>query len=176
MSTKQKQSKISFGGSKQPVDPTWEHCKVVIPGNKILLTCNYCGKKYHGGIYRMKHHLAQTKNNVAICKEVTPEVKQFFIAYIQKLENDKEKCEESGDQNGDEDELGTREKLMRDALKGTKTPNTLSTYFKKPKRDDACKAIFNNKYFNRMLNVVGEFGKGLNPPSMHEVRSQICRR
>ncbi|RZC49750.1 hypothetical protein C5167_018179 [Papaver somniferum] len=92
--------------------------------------------------------LAQYENNVAICKEVTPEVKQFFIAYIQKLENDKEKCEESGDQNGDEDELGTREKLMRDALKGTKTPNTLSTYFKKPERDDACKAICD--FFMRM--------------------------
>ncbi|KAI3877771.1 hypothetical protein MKX03_019211 [Papaver bracteatum] len=182
MSTKQKQSKISFGGSKQPIDPTWEHCKVVNAGNKKFLTCNYCGNKYHGGVYRIKHHLAQTKNNVAMCKEVTQEVKKLFLDYIQKFENDKEKCEELGDLNG-EDELGTREKLMRDALKGTKTPNTLSTYFNKPKRDDACMAIcdffyanalpfnvVNIKYFKRMLNVVGEFGKGLKPPSMHEIR------
>ncbi|KAI3845209.1 hypothetical protein MKX03_024867 [Papaver bracteatum] len=182
MSTKQKQSKISFGGSKQPVDPTWEHCKVVNPYNKKFLTCNYCGNKYHGGVYRIKHHLAQTKNNVAMCKEVTPEVKKFFLDYIQKFENDKEKCEELGELNV-EDELGTNEKLMRDALKGTKTPNILSNYFKKPKRDDACMAIcdffyanalpfnvVNIKSFKKMLNVVGEFGKGLKPPSMHEVR------
>ncbi|KAI3845230.1 hypothetical protein MKX03_024888 [Papaver bracteatum] len=148
MSTKQKQSKISFGGSKQPVDPTWEHCKVVNPGNKFFLTCNYCGNKSHGGVYRIKHHLAQTKNNVAMCKEVTPEVKKFFLDYIQKFENDKEKCEELGELNV-EDELGTNEK------------------------DDACMAIcdffyvnalpfnvVNIKSFKKMLNVVGEFGKG----------------
>ncbi|KAI3958563.1 hypothetical protein MKW92_034716 [Papaver armeniacum] len=169
--SKQRQSKISFGGSKQPVDPTWEHCKVVTGGKKTVLTCNYCGNKYSGGVYRMKQHLAQTKKDAAMCKEVPPE-----------FENDKEKCEELGDLNG-EDELGTREKLMRNALDGTKTPKTLSTYFKKPKREDACMSIcdffyanalpfnlVNNKYFNRMLHMVGEFGKGLKPPSMHEVR------
>ncbi|XP_026443690.1 uncharacterized protein LOC113343775 isoform X1 [Papaver somniferum] len=186
--SKQRQSKISFGGSKQPVDPTWEHCKVVTSGKKTVLTCNYCGSKYSGGVYRMKQHLAQTKKDAAMCKEVPPEVKQFLLSYIKKFENDKEKCEELGDLNG-EDELGTREKLMRNALDGTKTPNTLSTYFKKPKREDACMAIcdffyanalpfnlVNNKYFKRMLNMVGEFGKGLKPPSMHEVRVTNLRK
>ncbi|XP_026443692.1 uncharacterized protein LOC113343775 isoform X2 [Papaver somniferum] len=36
--SKQRQSKISFGGSKQPVDPTWEHCKVVTSGPRNLST------------------------------------------------------------------------------------------------------------------------------------------
>ncbi|RZC68416.1 hypothetical protein C5167_031655 [Papaver somniferum] len=91
--SKQRQSKISFGGSKQPVDPTWEHCKVVTGGKKTVLTCNYCGNKYSGGVYRMKQNLAQTKKDAAMCKEVPPEIKQFFLSYIKKFENDKEKCE-----------------------------------------------------------------------------------
>ncbi|KAI3864776.1 hypothetical protein MKX03_034988 [Papaver bracteatum] len=147
--SKQRQSKISFGGSKLLVDPTWEHCKVVTGGKKTALTCNYCGNKYSGGVYRMNQNLVQTKKDDVMFKEVPPEVKQFFLSHIKKFENDKEKCEELGDLNG-EDDLGTRENLMRNALDETKIPNTLSTYFKKPKREDACMAICDFFYANTL--------------------------
>ncbi|XP_026440013.1 uncharacterized protein LOC113338832 isoform X2 [Papaver somniferum] len=78
---------------------------------------------------------------------------------------------------------------MKDAFDRTKTPNTINSYYKKPGRDDACIAIcdffyanavpfnaVNDIYFKKMVNVIGEFGKGLKPPSMHEIRVTILKK
>ncbi|KAI3988058.1 hypothetical protein MKX01_011847 [Papaver californicum] len=101
----------------------------------------------------MKNQLAHTKKDVGICKNVLQEVKEFFVALIKKFKDSKEKFDDLADLNDEEDE------------------------------EDVCMAIcnflyanvvpfnvVNNNYFKRMLNVVGELGKGLKPPSMHEVR------
>ncbi|KAF8400142.1 hypothetical protein HHK36_013438 [Tetracentron sinense] len=59
-------------------DITWEHCITVRPNNKMLLKCNYCGQEYHGGVFRLKHHLARTRKNVKACTKNSEEVIQLF--------------------------------------------------------------------------------------------------
>ncbi|KAF8412004.1 hypothetical protein HHK36_004563 [Tetracentron sinense] len=59
-------------------DITWEHCTTVRPNNKMLLKCNYCGQEYHGGVFRLKHHLARTRKNVKACTKNSEEVIQLF--------------------------------------------------------------------------------------------------
>ncbi|KAI3848306.1 hypothetical protein MKX03_003074, partial [Papaver bracteatum] len=117
------------------------NCEAVDPGKRRhVLKCNYCGKDFSGGIFRIKNRLAHTRKDSSRCEKVPPEVKQLFISYINFFENNKEKCEESGALDG-EYELGVKEKLMKDVFDRTKTPNTINSYYKKPGKDDACIAI-----------------------------------
>ncbi|KAF8369944.1 hypothetical protein HHK36_032026 [Tetracentron sinense] len=59
-------------------DITWEHCTLVHPKNKMILKCNYCGQTYHGGVFRLKHHLARTHKNVKPCTQNSEENIQLF--------------------------------------------------------------------------------------------------
>ena len=47
-------------------DIGWEHATSV-GGSLKLVKCNYYGKIVHGGIIRMKHHLARVSGQVEAC-------------------------------------------------------------------------------------------------------------
>ncbi|KAJ1380002.1 hypothetical protein SESBI_46383 [Sesbania bispinosa] len=72
---------------KRETDITWSHCESV-PPHRLLVKCKYCSHSCWGGIARMKHHLAGTKENVIACPTVPEEVRQLFL----KLLDDKEKA------------------------------------------------------------------------------------
>ena len=63
------------GKTKQD-DPTWDHCVKVGDGKK--LQCKHCNNSYWGGVFRIKNHLAQTREDVAPCKNVPNEVRDVF--------------------------------------------------------------------------------------------------
>jgi hypothetical protein len=57
------------------LDPFWEYGEPTNPGNRQHLSCNLCGKKMSGGVYRLKYHLAKILGNeVEICPISSPEL------------------------------------------------------------------------------------------------------
>ncbi|KAF9599755.1 hypothetical protein IFM89_001701 [Coptis chinensis] len=100
-------------------DVTWKHCTKVGDGKKAKLKCNYCGKEYSGGNFRIKHHLAYTRENVVACAKVESGVKEFFFKL---LKENKMKKQLLGDEydGGDEERgaefVGEKRKLALDAF------------------------------------------------------------
>ena len=43
------------------------------PGNSQILLCKLCSKKMHGGVYRLKNHIAGISRNVSKCLKATKE-------------------------------------------------------------------------------------------------------
>lgn len=78
------------------VDIGWEHA-VAQNGDKKVPKCNYCGKVIHGGITRLKQHLAHISGEVAACTKVSKELMQLMQRHlaVSKVEKDnKEKKKE----------------------------------------------------------------------------------
>ena len=62
-------------------DIGWEHASS-FSGNRKLVRCNYCGKIVHGGIIRMKQHLAHVSGLVEACLKVPKEVSILLRKYL----------------------------------------------------------------------------------------------
>ena len=50
-------------------DIGWEHDTPVGVSRK-LVKCNYCGKQVHGGITRLKQHIAHVRSGGRICLSI----------------------------------------------------------------------------------------------------------
>jgi hypothetical protein len=176
---------------KKKQDEAWDHCEK-IGDNRLHIKCNYCKSMFWGGISRLKHHLVGTHKGVKACNKVTKEVREYFRGVLMgsEGEGDEEEVEIVNIEGGD-DAGKKKRKLMQDAMgplgalskEKTRQTTTLNTFYRKPDRDKVCAAIcqclyanalpFNlvkSPYFKKMLTVVGDFGKGLKPPSYHEAR------
>ncbi|KAJ1393922.1 hypothetical protein SESBI_34599 [Sesbania bispinosa] len=69
--------------AKKEVDITWQYCES-IPlilslhnPHKLQVKCKFCSHVCWGGIARMKHHLAGTRENVGACTSVPDEVREW---------------------------------------------------------------------------------------------------
>ena len=62
-------------------DIGWEHA-TPDGGDRRLAKCNYCGKVAHGGITRMKQHLAHISGQVEACPSVPKEVQQMIHKHL----------------------------------------------------------------------------------------------
>jgi len=74
---------------KKEIDITWNHCESV-PPHRLLVKCKYCSHTCWGGVARMKHHLAGTKENVIPCVSVSDDVKDVFLKLLEYKEKIKE--------------------------------------------------------------------------------------
>ena len=54
-------------------DIGWE-CAEPVGGSKRTMKCKYCGKVIHGGITRLKQHIAHISGQVEGCPRVSVEV------------------------------------------------------------------------------------------------------
>ncbi|KAL5580609.1 hypothetical protein UlMin_013051 [Ulmus minor] len=167
------------GKTKQD-DSTWDHCVKVGDGKKMQ--CKHCNNSYWGGVFRIKNHLAQTRKDVAPCKNVPNEVCDVFkqiLGESNKKEDDVVSCD-------GENERDLKTKMM---LGGKNRVNTLNTLWKKGDREGVCKDIcrflyanalpFNlvkSPYFKIMLESVASFGPGFKPPSYHEARCTLLKK
>lgn len=65
-------------------DVAWQHgSNVDDKPNKIK--CNYCHEVYSCGIFRFKHHLAGTHNDIEPCRAVPSEVRQQMLEIVNEL-------------------------------------------------------------------------------------------
>lgn len=69
---------MTSSGSKKS-DPAWEHGVQVNPTDRLKIQCKYCGVTRAGGVFRLKHHLAGTRQNVEPCPRVPEGVRVFFL-------------------------------------------------------------------------------------------------
>ncbi|KAJ1409033.1 Ribonuclease H-like superfamily [Sesbania bispinosa] len=166
---------------KRETDITWIHCESV-PPHRLLVKCKYCSHSCWGGIARMKHHLAGTKEHVIACPTVPEEVRQLFL----KLLDDKEKARESIQECFKEVDAqdasagkGTIESFAKKGKTTSMKQKTMNEMLKDREVliQDICKCIYGNALpfnlvrsplFSQMLKSVGEYGRGLKPPSYHE--------
>jgi len=73
-------------------DPGWKHCTMPDVTKKNSLRCNYCKGLYHGGITRIKLHLAKVpKSNVAKCGKVPSDVQKEMLKFLKGKANVRER-------------------------------------------------------------------------------------
>ncbi|KAJ1383830.1 hypothetical protein SESBI_43039 [Sesbania bispinosa] len=136
----------------------------------------------------MKHHLAGTKENVIACTSVPDDVREIFTKLLESREKKKDEnsleCfqevrnEDNGAKKGTMDSSVGKGKEGNSKVLKQKTMNAMLK-----DRDvviqEICNCIYGNALpfnlvrsplFIQMLKVVGEYGRGLKPPTYHEVR------
>jgi len=62
-------------------DIGWEH-GTPVGGSRKLVKCNYCGKQVHGGITRLKQHIAHVPGQVEGCLRVSKEISQIMRRHL----------------------------------------------------------------------------------------------
>ncbi|CAN0906390.1 hypothetical protein LINGRAHAP2_LOCUS24214 [Linum grandiflorum] len=77
--SKQLKRKRNAPGSRR--DPGWEYATDV-DGNSKKTKCKFCSKVFSGGIFRFKHHIAKTKENVEPCLSVPDDVKLKMLQLL----------------------------------------------------------------------------------------------
>ncbi|RWR88638.1 hypothetical protein CKAN_01766500 [Cinnamomum micranthum f. kanehirae] len=187
-------------------DLAWSYCSKVNPENHLNVRCNFCGKAMWGGVFRMKHHLARTKQNIKPCSQVDDDVANLLKKLLEDNKDEKEKKKDdmydigrSSDyyfQDNDEvieipQEKGKRKGTMDGFVVKGKNPkqSTLNHIWKKGDRESVVLAIcrffyanalpFNvvkSPFFAPMMEAVAAFGPGLKLPSYHEVRHTFLHK
>ncbi|CAN1310023.1 hypothetical protein LINPERPRIM_LOCUS27924 [Linum perenne] len=74
--SKQLKRRKNAPGSRK--DPGWEYA-TDIEGDSKKTKCKFCSKVLSGGIFRFKHHLARTKENVEPCLSVPDDVRKQML-------------------------------------------------------------------------------------------------
>ncbi|XLR48244.1 hypothetical protein HN51_032476 [Arachis hypogaea] len=64
--------------TKNRSDIGWKH-GIDVQGNSKKMKCNYCSKTISKKIYRFRHHLAGTKEDLEPCASVPEEVKAMML-------------------------------------------------------------------------------------------------
>ncbi|GKC47174.1 SCAN domain-containing protein, partial [Tanacetum coccineum] len=157
-------------------DVAWEY-RIDLGSRKVK--CNFCMEECTGGVFRFKHHLARTHQNVSACTMVPEDVKV-------KIQNILEQSElNSRKRKG----VFTIEEVEQPLKRGKLQQNTLNKIFKKDEREKVCQQIarffytsaisFNcvkNPEFRKMVQMIGDYGRGLDPPSYHEMRVTFLKK
>ncbi|CAN1725854.1 hypothetical protein LINPERHAP1_LOCUS258 [Linum perenne] len=165
--SRQPKRKKNAPGSRR--DPGWEYA-TDIDGDSKKTKCKFCSKVLSGGIFRFKHHLARTKENVEPCLSVPDDVRKQMLDVL---------------------DLNLEAKEARKNLRSvppTRTQTTMSTLLKKDLRKDAAKSIARWFYltgtsFNAarepeyytMFELAARHGPGFKPPSYHEIRETLLK-
>ncbi|CAH1419143.1 unnamed protein product [Lactuca virosa] len=121
--------------------------------------CKFCNSVCSGGIFRFKHHLARTRNNVAPCDKVPENVRLEFCRLLE--ENDMVTKKKRGAFSASEDdEVYERQargnNLENNVTKKGKVQSTMNSIFKKEERERVCQQIARS----RLIFLLKEFTKG----------------
>ncbi|CAG7884289.1 unnamed protein product, partial [Brassica rapa] len=143
-----------------------------VSNNTNKWKCIFCMKETNGGISRLKHHLVGGNTSVTVCPNCPEHVRDELQNYAIK------KAEERAAQSlryepvlndGEADRvLGACDKDLRD-----KTCAGIARWFY-----DAGIAFNAVTYdsFKEMTHLIAQYGLGLKPPSMHELRVPLLQR
>ncbi|KAJ9561078.1 hypothetical protein OSB04_006238 [Centaurea solstitialis] len=161
----------------------WEH-GIDMGDRKVK--CKFCDNVYTSGINRFKHHLARTGQNVGPCTKVPEDVTIKFLKLLEDNETSTKKKRgilsigESQEVHNMTDKGRGMDKV---SMKG-KGQSTINAMFKKDDRERVCQQIasvisfncVNNPEFKKMVKMIGDFGRGLDPPSYHEMRVTCLKK
>lgn len=180
-------------------DLGWQH-GIEVDNNFKKVQCKYCGIIRFGGVFRLKHHLAHTRQNVEPCTKVQEDVKKqmksFLEYHIEEAVRKKKKIYEIEEDYSvnyvDEVNKNMKRKRKIDSYVHMKKENvqaTLNHMYKKEEREEVCQQIarflhtsaipfnvVNNSEFSLMLEKIGKYEYGLKPPSYHEIRAKFLKK
>ncbi|CAN1820008.1 hypothetical protein LINPERHAP1_LOCUS28936, partial [Linum perenne] len=159
--------------------------------------CKFCSKVLSGGIFRFKHHLARTKENVEPCLSVPDDVRKQMLDILdlnlEAKEARKNLLHRGINITAAASATGSQETIYStlgasgsNSVPPTRTQTTMSTLLKKDLRRDAAKSIARWFYltgttFNAarepeyytMFELAARHGPGFKPPSYHEIRETL---
>ncbi|CAN1826138.1 hypothetical protein LINPERHAP1_LOCUS31422 [Linum perenne] len=187
--SKQLKRKKNAPGSRK--DPGWEYA-TGLDGDSKKTKCKFCSKVLSGGIFRFKHHLARTKENVEPCLSVPDDVRKQMLDILDlnlEAKEAKKKLLHRGLTTGSQETIySTLGASGSNSLPPTRTQTTMSTLLKKDLRMDAAKSIARWFYltgtsFNAarepeyytMFELAARHGPGFKPPSYHEIRETLLK-
>ncbi|XP_026383598.1 uncharacterized protein LOC113279103 [Papaver somniferum] len=155
-------------------DPAWKYGTEVqgplIRGRHVsYATCKFCDKRVPGGISRFKSHIGQTHKEVSACPNVPPEVTQEILTQLLHDEGSKA-IEQQNFQylvNGGSHYHAQTESTYNHMVGSEPTPTATS--------DRGIRGPMDSPYFVNMVRSVGEYGRGLKPPSMYELNSWVLK-
>ncbi|GJU77250.1 zf-BED domain-containing protein [Tanacetum coccineum] len=143
-------------------------------------------------VFRFKHHLARTHKDASACPMVPEDIKVTFQKLVEQMELAASKKRKLFSVDGDEELLESDDRPRHTdtfVSKKGKVQSTLNKIYKKDERDKVCQQIarffytsalsFNcvkNPEFKKMIQMVGDFGRGLDPPSYHEMRVTYLKK
>ncbi|CAL1413736.1 unnamed protein product [Linum trigynum] len=184
------------------IDPAWQYVFDVNADAKSS-KCKFCSKLLSGGAFRLKHHLAGTKQNAAPCPSVPDDVRRQMLELLDFNLEAKEvrknlirpglgvnSSEASAPVESVQSSIPNRGKKISNS--NPPLPNrrqsTMSQLLKKDLRHDACRGIarwfYNNALsfnasrddlFGEMFELVARHGPGFKPPSYHELRETLLK-
>ncbi|CAN0918385.1 hypothetical protein LINGRAHAP2_LOCUS30839 [Linum grandiflorum] len=170
-----------------------------VDGTSRKAKCKFCLKVYSGGIFRLKHHLAGTRDNVDACLSTPNDVRKKMLELLDFNLEAKEVRKNLmsstipssvGSASNSFDVTSDRRIDLSSSSRSllTRTQTTVSQLLKKDLRREACKGIahwfyttassFNGtrcEAYNRMFDLVARHGPGFKPPSYHEVRETFLK-
>ncbi|KAJ0757892.1 putative transcription factor/ chromatin remodeling BED-type(Zn) family [Helianthus annuus] len=186
-------------------DPSWKHGEEVqVPNQKKgykYVKCKFCSKVITGGVKRLKEHLACTHRDVAACSQVPAEVKEEMTQYLKDFKNIKFAAQRNFEENvgsrayytggsASVSDRGVRGPMDRHLVneEGSQPTEKMTPVNAKEHRNQVSKDIgrffyengipfnvANSPSFTSMLRSVGNYGRGLKPPTMHELRTWILK-
>ncbi|CAN1310021.1 hypothetical protein LINPERPRIM_LOCUS27924 [Linum perenne] len=175
--SKQLKRRKNAPGSRK--DPGWEYA-TDIEGDSKKTKCKFCSKVLSGGIFRFKHHLARTKENVEPCLSVPDDVRKQMLDILDLNLEAKEARKKTI--------YSTLGASGSNSVPPTRTQTTMSTLLKKDLRRDAAESIARWFYltgtaFNAarepeyytMFELAARHGPGFKPPSYHEIRETLLK-
>ncbi|CAN1153533.1 hypothetical protein LINPERHAP2_LOCUS19461 [Linum perenne] len=192
--SRQPKRKKNAPGSRR--DPGWEYA-TDIDGDSKKTKCKFCSKVLSGGIFRFKHHLARTKENVEPCLSVPDDVRKQMLDVLDLNLEAKEARKNllnrgirtAASATGSQETIYSSLRASgSSSVPPTRTQTTMSTLLKKDLRKDAAKSIARWFYltgtsFNAarepeyytMFELAARHGPGFKPPSYHEIRETLLK-
>ncbi|CAN1170222.1 hypothetical protein LINPERHAP2_LOCUS28863 [Linum perenne] len=144
---RQPKRKKNAPGSRR--DPGWEYA-TDIDGDSKKTKCKFCSKVLTGGIFRFKHHLARTKENVEPCLSVPDDVRKQMLDVLDLNLEAKEARKNllhrgistAASATGSQETIYSSLRASgSSSVPPTRTQTTMSTLLKKDLRKDAAKSI-----------------------------------
>ncbi|CAN1276907.1 hypothetical protein LINPERPRIM_LOCUS16160 [Linum perenne] len=173
-------------------DPGWQYA-LDVDGTAKKTQCKFCLKVFSGGIFRLKHHLAGTRDNVEACVSVPDDVRKKVLELLDFNLEAKEvrknllstrSLSSAASGSGSQDIPHSRV----DVSGSSSTQTIVSQLLKRDQRKEACKGITQWFYktatalngarceeYYRMFDLVARHGPGFKPPSYHEIRETFLQ-
>ncbi|CAN1125325.1 hypothetical protein LINPERPRIM_LOCUS31624 [Linum perenne] len=194
--SKSRQLKRKKNAPRSRRDPGSEYA-TDIDGDSKKTKCKFCSKVFSGGIFRFRHHLARTKENVEPCLSVPDDVRKQMLDILDLNLEAKEarknllhRCISTAAST-----IGSQETIYSplratgsSSVPPTHTQTTMSTSLKKDLRKDAAKSIgrwfyltgtsFNaarEPEYYTMFELAARHGPGFKPPSYYEIRETLLK-
>ncbi|XP_057803146.1 uncharacterized protein LOC131018440 [Salvia miltiorrhiza] len=166
------------------------------------LKCTFCSKEISGGVKRVNDHLGCNHKNVAPCSRVPDDFKNSMKEYLRTFEESKHTKQREFDDavdggayfgvdlpfpaNVERGIRGPMDRFIANELEDGKVvpPSATAKEHRSRVYLDIGRFLFENAIpfncirspsFISMVRSIGGYGRGLKPPSMHEMRTWILK-